>query len=94
MTLHFNIRVIKPGERYGRNDALTNDSDDSLVEFYDARYPHTPHGQFVSRYYLTTFMEINGQGLRLDGGVPDWSLSIAQVAAVQRTLREYQAGGA
>jgi hypothetical protein len=88
--LHFNIRVILPGQCYGRNDCLTNDASEPMVEFYDARYPHTPHGQFVSRYYLSTFMEVPG-GLCLDGGVPSWTLERAQVAAVQETLRQFKA---
>lgn len=44
-----------------------------LVEFYDQRYPHTEHGQFVSRYYYSTLYGHTG-GLCLYGGVPAWEV--------------------
>jgi hypothetical protein len=90
LPLHFNLRIVKPGERYGLNDCLVNDSDsnDALVEFYDARYLHTPHGQFVSRYCAATFLDVKG-GLCLQGGIPAWSLTAEQVRAAQNTVREY-----
>jgi len=43
-----NVRVVHPGDAYGLDDVLTNDGE-AMVEFYDARYPHTEHGQF--RHY-------------------------------------------
>jgi len=53
-----------------------------LVEFYDLRYPHTPDGQFISRYDLDTYMNgwcgdggyDCGRGLDLYGSEPDWKI--------------------
>jgi len=70
-----NVRVVHPGEPYGMTNLLTNDGDEPLVEFYDARYPHTDHGQFVSRYNLSTLNGLGrGNGLMLDEGTPEWSV--------------------
>lgn len=82
----FVCRVVVQGEGYGLNFKLKHDSDDPLIEYYDARYPHTPYGQFVSRYYLSTLMEslnkhdegARAGGLLLDGGVSDWQLDHAR----------------
>jgi hypothetical protein len=49
--------------------------DKALIEFYDSRYPHTPDGQFITRYYLETLQNNNrNAGLILDGGVDDWRI--------------------
>jgi len=70
-----NVRVVHPGDAYGLDDVLINDGE-AMVEFYDARYPHTEHGQFVSRYRLSTLNgHAPGTGIDLDGGVPDWSVT-------------------
>lgn len=55
-----------------------NEAGAPLLEFYDAQYPHTPHGQFVSRYYLETLLQNCDQadrGLCLHGGEPTWQIS-------------------
>lgn len=75
----FTVRVVLLGDRYGLNNCLTHEKEeDPLVEFYDARYPHTEHGQFVSRYYASTLCEgrsrLERVGLCLDGGIPAWSV--------------------
>jgi len=73
--IHFHVRLVKQGEKYGLERCLTHDKTDPLVEFYDARYVKgfEPLGQFVSRYYLSTLLERNNDyGLCLDGGVPNW----------------------
>ena len=53
-----------------------------LVEFYDSRYPHTPDGQFISRYYLSTLQEPGSNGLDLHGGEPEWRVSPRTLALV------------
>ena len=91
----FNVRLVRIGERYGRDLCLTHESkfnfgDDPLVEFYDARYPHCGEiGQFVSRYYRSTLMEkpAPARGLCLDGGVPEWSIDGVAFEMVRRALR-------
>jgi hypothetical protein len=75
---HFNIRIVNTGDKYGRNDCLTN-TKAPMVEFYDARYTDksfADRGQFVSRYYIETLTDSGcPRGLCLDGGVPEWSVS-------------------
>ena len=58
------IRVLDIGDKYGREDCLTYDADEPVVEFYDADHPHTIDapsgtvlGQFVSRYYISTICD-------------------------------------
>ena len=82
----YHVRVVRSGDRYGLNFCLTHDKDEPLVEFCDSRYPHTKHGQFVSRYYLSTILEMGDTGLCLDGGEPEWEVSAEDMAAVRAWL--------
>jgi hypothetical protein len=87
----FNVRVVTKGEKYGLNFCLTHNGDKPLVEFYDARYPHTEFGQFVSRYYVSTILGTDGfgsaeGGLSLDGGVPEWTVSANDMETVRNFL--------
>jgi len=80
----FNVRILEPGQVYGRNHALENDSGRNLIEFYDSRYEFDRDtqdnvlGQFVSRYYMETMIDRSktfaNHGLSLDGGVPNWTI--------------------
>jgi hypothetical protein len=74
----FNVRIVKTGDKYGRNDCLVNDKA-PMVEFYDSRHNHSDfdgRGQFVSRYYISTLTTSQyPNGLCLDGGIPEWSVS-------------------
>ena len=66
----FNVRLINTGEPVGH---LNMPANAQMIEFYDARFSHTKHGQFVSRYYLKTLSgQPHQEGLRLDGGVAGW----------------------
>lgn len=87
----FRARVVLPGDDYGAfrkgEWALKAEPDAKpLIEFYDQRHNHGPHGQFVSRYYLETLQESVVQnaksqsGLDLFGGEPSWKLDNASVA--------------
>lgn len=80
----FTVRVVRKGDTYGRDDFFTHNEDAPLVEFYDNRYPFTPHGQFVSRYYCKTLLagQSNKMGLDLQGDVPDWKVSADGMAEV------------
>ena len=87
----FNVRVVNKGDKYGRDFCLTNEGK-PLVEFYDARYPHTEFGQFVSRYYVETILGDDGygpkdSGLSLDGGIPEWTVSAEDMATVRDYLK-------
>jgi len=82
----FNLRIVCAGDTYGRDNCRTHNGA-PLAEFYDSTYPHTEHGQFVSRYYVDTLLEHEG-ALCLDGGnAEDWTLSAAEFAAAKQVLQ-------
>ena len=93
----FNVRVVNQGDKYGRDFCLTHDKANPLVEFYDARYPHTEFGQFVSRYYVSTILGTDGYGraeggLCLDGGnANEWTVSDQDMTTVRNFLKEVTA---
>lgn len=84
-TMRFNTKIIHTGDRYGRDDCLTNQGA-PLIEFYDPRYQHTPVGQFVSRYNVNTILDHTG-GLCMDGSVPDWYVNANDMAEIRAWLR-------
>lgn len=86
--MRFNTKIIPTGGAYGRNDCLTNDGS-PLIEFYDPRYQHTPLGQFVSRYSVSTILGHTG-GLCLAGGVPDWHVNANDMAEIRAWLRRME----
>jgi hypothetical protein len=83
--VEFLTRIVQPGQSYGRDFCLTNESERTLVEFYDVEHASKNGtsdeklGQFVSRYYLETLMDsykqLSENGLCLDGGIPKWSIN-------------------
>ena len=88
----FNVRVVNTGDKYGLDFCLTHEGDKPLVEFYDARYPHTEFGQFVARYYVETILGDDGygpknSGLSLDGGIPEWTVSAEDMVTVRNFLK-------
>lgn len=88
----FNVRILRKGDKYGRDFCLTHDEDKPLVEFYDTRYPHTEYGQFVTRYYVETILGTDkwgrGEGgLCLDGGVPSWTVGKQDMDTVRKYLQ-------
>ena len=89
----FNVRIVNKGDKYGRDFCLTHTEDKPLVEFYDARYPHTEFGQFVSRYYVETILGDDGYGskaggLSLYGGISEWSVSARDMETVRSLLKK------
>lgn len=81
------IKVINDN---GRPWAI--ETDDELVTFYDCRYEHKDLGQFVSRYYIKTIMEMEGNsGLCLDGGVPEWTISHSGMNRIRAWIKAQQA---
>jgi len=93
----WNVRIVKTGDKYGRDMCLTNDKA-PMVEFYDSRYPHTEYGQFVSRYYISTILSQDSRGgkysngLCLDGRVPAWQVSAEDMVEVVSFLQGFQNG--
>ncbi|WP_286839933.1 hypothetical protein [Spongiibacter sp.] len=87
----FKVRVVYPGERYGRDNCLVHEDMDPLVEFYDERYPFCTDpegvvlGQFVSRYFASTIANATG-GLQLDGAIAEWGVSSTDMDKVREWL--------
>lgn len=88
----FNVRAVRRGEMYGRNNCIEHCENIPLVEFYDARFPHSDLGQFVTRYYQDTLLAVEGGGLSLDGGIPAWTLTEANMREVRAWLQGLEAG--
>lgn len=90
----FNIRIVREGDGYGRNNpewAVTHDEAEPLVEFYDAS--QNPEvfgelGQFVNRYYITTLLEGENRGLALEGSVREWTIAAPELGELRAALRE------
>lgn len=86
----FTVRMVQKGERYGRDKCLVHDNDNPLVEFYDARNRVSEHGQFVSRYYLSTITEKGKTGgLQLEGAVPQWTINDKGMEQVRDWLKSF-----
>ena len=83
----FNVRIVRAGDRYGRDFCLTHDKDEPLVEFYIGDY-------FVSRYYVATILGTDGYGsgvggLILDGGdIKNTTVSAQDMDTVREYLKE------
>lgn len=93
----FHARLIRTGERYGLADCVVNDRD-PMVEFFDAEADPAkfgPLGQFISRYYVDTFNETaeDGRGIALEGSVPRWTITAANVAEVAAWLASLDSEG-
>lgn len=69
----FLVRIVEQRDSYGLDNCLIHDKKEPLVEFYDARYNHTPFGQFVSRYGMDTIVQ-SKSGLNLNFGIPYWQI--------------------
>jgi hypothetical protein len=86
----FNVRIVNTGEKYGLDDCLINEKE-QMVEFYDSRFDHKSgmgRGQFVNRYYTSTIL--SGEypnGLCLDFGIPEWTISANGMQQVADYLR-------
>jgi hypothetical protein len=97
----FRVRLVREGERYGRDDGIVHDAGDPLVEFYDASQDPAKfgeRGQFVTRYYASTLLHDDGNavvpdwrrhchaGLALDEGVAGWRVDGVVMTQVYRWL--------
>lgn len=90
----FTARMVTMGQGYGSWDgqkwALNHGVDRPMVEFYDrrslGRRHVSPHGQFISRYFLETLKEPGSNGLLLDTGSPDWNLTFNELYVALRAL--------
>lgn len=86
----FRSRLVLPGDDFGafseqKGWALkAQEGDKPLIEFYDKRHDHGPHGQFVSRYDLGFIQKSlredpRERGLDLEGGVESWKIDRTNV---------------
>ena len=92
----FTARILRKGDRHGAGLALTYQDDRPQIEFYDFRYVErfTRFGQFVSSYYVDTFlhgfnetMVASPGGFCLHGGVDSWSIDGYSYALVVGWLK-------
>ena len=90
------IRIVEEGDKYGRDDCLTYEKDEPVVEFYDADNPYTIDapsgtvlGQFVSRYYISTIADGGSGGLDLMGYEPKWKMNALVMDNVRAYLMSY-----
>ena len=89
----FIARLVNPGDRYGQHIDLS--VAEPQVHLFDSRYNHNPHlgfvGQFVSGYLVATLLEDEGRlidGLCLDTGSPEWTLSSDNMQTLIKWLKE------
>jgi len=98
----FTLRLVFIGDKYGQCHALTHDGKEPYVEFYDSTFRGKPAfdelGQFVNRYYLSTFMNPSlgmdpekgiACGLDLMGYEPDWKLDPHTVQYFKAYVTDY-----
>ena len=89
---HFNVRVLRKGEKYGLEDCLIHKERKPLVEFYDYRHRNDKEwkrGQFVSRYYAETLQKHDPNSvLSLDGDIPEWTVSAESMQEILAWLRQ------
>lgn len=94
----FNVRVVLPGDKYGRDDCFTlEEGEEALVEFYDGTQDPAKfgdRGQFVARYFASTITNTPDQGLNLHGGVPSWFVSQENMRRVKAYLQGFAEGRA
>ena len=90
--VQFNVTLEEKNEKYyemfphAKQYAL----DELVVGFYDDRYfkDHNELGQFVSSYYISTFLEVDDNyGLDLDGGSDSWSISGKNITEVKAWIK-------
>jgi hypothetical protein len=89
------VRLVRQGDRYGRDDCLVHDELAPMVEFYDLVHVDKfgPRGQFVSRYCLQTLLGRDEwsnrrptDGINLHLGVEVWSVDSQLMGQVMRWL--------
>lgn len=95
---HFNVRILRKGEKYGLEDCLTHEGNRPLVEFYDYRHRNDAdwkRGQFVSSYYADTLLEHDPNfGLALYGASPAWTVSAESMREILEWIRQELQGSA
>lgn len=83
----FNVRLLEQGEAWGADDKLRYEEEEPAIEFYDARYPHTILGQFITRYNIRSIAEHRGE-LLLYADVKAWRITRANIEEIVDWLEE------
>lgn len=109
VTGKWRVHLVYPGEGYGRNESVIYEAEHAekygmglpLVEFYDTSQDEDkfPGGQFVSSYYMSTLLGLDGWGpdvrgrqmLVLDGEIPGWTVYKGDLAVIADALWEIHA---
>lgn len=78
--------VLIPTCEVGPNPTRKKAGQDATVEFYDRRYPHTEHGQFITDYYAD---HVGPYPLRLYGDEPDWQVDVDTMRLVRSWLANH-----
>lgn len=82
------VRFVAPGEYYGRENHLVNESTKPIVEFIDAKNAskEVPAGQSLPSYYLETLLAKRNtyfpNGLTLDADAPAWRVSSKEMNVI------------
>jgi len=84
--MRFNTKLIRAGDRYGSGDQLRHQGE-PVLEFYDPRWPYTPLGQFISRYYVKTLLNTTG-ALQLELCTPEWVVSADDLEESKNWVRK------
>ena len=94
----FNVRLVRVGDCYGRDDCLTHEASEPMVEFYDATQDAAKfgaRGQFVARYCFSTIADVvrANRGINLCGHVSAWTVDADGVRAAFTWAAEVAATG-
>jgi len=99
----FNVRLVKVGQRYGREDCLTLEPSKhgALIEFFaiteNIETSFKKMGYFVSRYYISTLEEspnnLPTTGLCLEGSAPEFNVDPETMRMIFMWLQVLRATG-
>lgn len=76
---------IGPHKEYGKKNLIIQFFD---ARYKDARYKFTSCGQFISSYYLDTFLSPRDNGLLLDTGSPSWYVTQENVSDIIHKIKQ------
>lgn len=93
----FAVKVLVKGDTYGRNRCVIWDEERPGIEFYDVTYAGEDGfdeiGQFVSRYYLETFIEHGANELHLWDDIPQWTITTNNVFKIRTWIKQQVISG-
>jgi hypothetical protein len=89
--VEFIVRVLREGDKYGRNKDLTYTSTESIIEFFDPSYIFTSceYGEWVSRYLVSNFQTLPTELFYLDDKFNGWYLNGENILEIQEWLYEF-----